>query len=625
MNYRNPDADPVNPFARRGAAIVCVILFILFGMATSPGFAEAFSPLPPGNIHLGGEIGRRIEATIDNNLLAVDVDKDFLQPFQERNSPDGYVGLGKFLESLARFTAYSKDARLRERLEHVVHAILKIQEADGYIGIMPPGQRIYTLWDVHEMSYLLNGLSAYAGLFDEADAKDAARRLADYLVGRLTETSGRPVGSPDLSQELCTLGLEQAMLRAYSVLGDARYLEFVRDTRRLPEWKLGMVCGRWGRIEGHAYAYLARCVAQLRLNAIEPDARLLEQSGQALAFLTQQDGLVITGTCSDHECWHDNQEGTLNLGETCATAYLIRWWDALLRLTGDARYGDLIERAAYNALFAAQSPDGRSIRYYTPFDGPRKYFEKDTYCCPNNFRRIVSELPGMIFYASDQGIAVNLYTPAEASLKMPDGLAVTVKQETDYPNGGRVRLVVTPEHAAAFSVLFRIPRWCQEARIAVNGTPWEGVATRGAFAAIEREWAPGDAAELTMAMPPRWVKGRKAQAGHVALMQGPQVFCLNRVRNRLAPEMELRFITIVPETLEGPFPDDSVRPGGQAWRVKGYKPGGWYPGPAPDLDLTLSEYPDPGGEAIYFRVPNPKLDTFAEDELEEPIPIAAAR
>ena len=168
--------------------------------------------------------------------------------------------------------------------------------------------------------------------------------------------------------------------------------------RKLPEWDARIVTGRHGQIEGHAYAHMCRCIAQLRLDRLQPDQRLLKPAHDVIDFLTGHDGLVITGTCGDHECWHDTQEGTINLGETCATAYLIRMLDELLRMEGKPLYGDLMERAIYNALFAAQSPDGRQIRYYSPFDGPREYFKGDTYCCPCNYRRIVAELPGMICY-----------------------------------------------------------------------------------------------------------------------------------------------------------------------------------------------------------------------------------
>ena len=86
-----------------------------------------------------------------------------------------------------------------------------------------------------------------------------------------------------------------------------------------------------------------------------------------------------------------------------------------------------MERTIYNGLFAAQSPDGRQIRYYSPFDGPRAYFDKDTYCCPNNYRRIVAELPAMVFYRAHGGVAVNLYESATATIGLPGDNKISVR------------------------------------------------------------------------------------------------------------------------------------------------------------------------------------------------------
>ena len=126
------------------------------------------------------------------------------------------------------------------------------------------------------------------------------------------------------------------------------------------------------------------------------------------------------------------------MSESCATAYLTRMLDRLLRAEGDSRYGDMMERAVYNALFAAQSPDGRQLRYFSPLEGKRVYFDRDTFCCPNNFRRIMAELPMMIYYRMGKGLAVNLYTASTAKMDLGDGLSLAVRQETDYPRGGDV-------------------------------------------------------------------------------------------------------------------------------------------------------------------------------------------
>jgi len=67
-------------------------------------------------------------------------------------------------------------------------------------------------------------------------------------------------------------------------------------------------------------------------------------------------GLLVTGSASQGEYFSYNQDGSGAIEESCVTAYLLRWIDSLMRLEGDMRYGDVMERMIYNALFGAQAP-----------------------------------------------------------------------------------------------------------------------------------------------------------------------------------------------------------------------------------------------------------------------------
>ncbi|MCL5096167.1 MAG: hypothetical protein M1608_01265, partial [Candidatus Omnitrophica bacterium] len=42
----------------------------------------AFASIDPARVKVGGEIGRRIDLTIQKNLLAIEVDNQFLAPFR---------------------------------------------------------------------------------------------------------------------------------------------------------------------------------------------------------------------------------------------------------------------------------------------------------------------------------------------------------------------------------------------------------------------------------------------------------------------------------------------------------------------------------------------------------------
>jgi len=112
-------------------------LFVLLyvGITINSIYAvEKFSPLNIDQVKIDGEIGRRIDITINNNALVLDADKDFLLPFKQRNRKGGYIGLGKFIDSLVRFAAYTKNEKVLKLKKHIVDETIKTQEEDGYIG-----------------------------------------------------------------------------------------------------------------------------------------------------------------------------------------------------------------------------------------------------------------------------------------------------------------------------------------------------------------------------------------------------------------------------------------------------------------------------------------------------------
>lgn len=592
-------------------AVIAAIMFV----AAASLAEERFSPINLDKIKLGGELGRRIDLTIEKNVKKLDIDGDFLKPFREKKAVSGgYVGLGKLIDSMVHFAVYTGDSKVLDLKNHLVSEFIKTQEPDGYMGMFAEGSRVWSPWDYHEAGYLIRGLTSDYEHFKEQKSLDAARRLAEYYVKRTSAQPDRIPGGPRRTQWMMTTGADSAFMALGEQLGDGRYLEFCRTIRKVPEWNTGIVTGRFGRIEGHAYAYMSRCLDQIAIYRHTPDPKLLSQSRRAFDFMIHGDGMVVTGTCGYSECWHDNQIGSTMLGETCTSVYLLEFLDALIGLDGDSLHGDLMERDIYNALFAAQSPDGRKIRYYTPTDGPRIYWPRDTYCCPCNFRRAVAELPSRAYYMADGGPVVNLYTASTANIKLADDLRVTLRQETDYPNSGKISLRIDPSRPAAFPLRMRIPAWATKAMITVNGQPIADAPRPGTFAAISRDWKAGDRVELDMPMRWRFVRGRKAQAGRVAVMRGPLVFCLSREANPQLANMRLGSIVIHPDTIEGPFPDDTIRPGGQSCRIKAVPPGG-HLGDNPGLSLTLREYPDPSGEATFFLIPNPNDKCIIDDEL----------
>jgi DUF1680 family protein len=295
----------------------------------------------------------------------------------------------------------------------------------------------------------------------------------------------------------------------------------------------------------------------------------------------------------------------------------MRWLDSLMRLEGDLRYGDIMERTIYNALFAAQEPDGRKIRYFTPFTGPRVYFDQDGFCCPGNFRRIMAELPQKVYYlCADKAIAVNLYTTSQTTVGLEKDLSVELSQATDYPNSGHVVFRVTPSKEAVFAIRLRIPRWCPSATVRINDKDPAAIARGANTYEIRRKWKAGDRVTLEMPMAWRFIKGHRLQEGKAALARGPVVYCLGTAQNEEILKKYPNFsgIVIDPALLGEPEPDRSIRPDGRRVTVKARveAPGAWSKG-APHLTLTFTEFIDPTGIVTYFHLLD--LNKAVEDEL----------
>ena len=587
--------------------------------------ALALKPLALGRVKLGGELGRRIDVTIENNLLKLDVAQGFLAPFREKTQPDlsgredslgfyadayrHYVGLGKLVDAAAKFAAYSDSKQILDFKDRLVRDTIDCQDAQGYIGFFTKTEdKMWRAWSGHEMSYIIQGLVSDWRLFDNPGALAAAERIAGYFMKRWSTMP------PKFNVWMCGTwgGLDCALVDLFLATGKKMYSDFLAVSMdvRTVDWPV-----EYPRFT-HLYASILHCISQCKLYEAAPAASLLKQSHRILRGLLEQDGLAINGSSGQYESFQNAQDGCGCAFETCSTAYIIRLLHYLLQFEGKSLYGDMMERAIYNALFSAQSPDGRRIRYFSPLEGRRSYFGLDTYCCPNNFRRIISELPTMAYYRSDDGLTVNLYSESEVRLELPSGLSVLAEQHTDYPTSGQVVIELHPSAPAEFALRLRIPRWCTTSvRVAVNGREWDSEAVVGAFLTIRRRWQDGDSVEIDMPMAWRFIAGRRQQRPLGAVMRGPTVFCLNLDRNEDLKQMELLHrLRIDPGSISAPVRDNSVRPNGLACTVRALNPFiEESPRGPTNTEIVLSEYPDPDCRATYFRLVDDKM--LVDDEL----------
>lgn len=148
-------ASPV--VARHASWAIVLVGFAVCCSGSAASAADRLIRVHPREVKIGGEIGRRIDVTVQNNLLKLKLEEDFLKPFRERKAKDGFTGLGMLLDAAVRLAAYTGDPRVLDLKRHLVQEILKTQEADGYIGMMAPNSRlwcfgIFTKWVTSSMA-----------------------------------------------------------------------------------------------------------------------------------------------------------------------------------------------------------------------------------------------------------------------------------------------------------------------------------------------------------------------------------------------------------------------------------------------------------------------------------------
>jgi DUF1680 family protein len=83
------------------------------------------------------------------------------------------------------------------------------------------------------------------------------------------------------------------------------------------------------------------------------------------------------------------------------------------------------------------------------------------------------------------------------------------------------------------AVRLRIPAWCKDFTVSVNGKAMTAAVDKG-YVVLPRKWADGDVVELVLAMPVEEVAADprvKEDVGKRAIQRGPVVYCLEEVDN----------------------------------------------------------------------------------------------
>lgn len=492
--------------------------------------------------------------------------------------------VAKWLEAVGYSLSIKRDSDLERQADEVIDLVGEAQQEDGYLNtyftIKEPGKRWTNLNDCHEL-YCAGHFIEAAVSYYEATGKrkllDIMCRMVDHIDSVFGPEEGKMRGY-DGHQEI-----ELALVKLYRLTGEERYLKlssfFINERGQQPnflkeQWdNLGSINFFTGQKEkldlkyyqshlpvreqevavGHAVRAVYMYTAMADLAAITGDATLREACERLWNNITNKQMYITGGIGSTHRgeafTFDYDLPNDSVYAETCASIGLIFFAQRMLRISPDARYGDVMERALYNNVLGSMAQDGKHYFYVNPLEvwpqacscNPDKHHVKSERqgwfgcaCCPPNVARLLTSLNQYIYTVHGDTLYTNLYIGSELTTKL-GGAEVTIQQESNYPWKGTVSMKINPAVEAEFGIALRIPSWSQGMEIRVNGEALNTAENiEQGYLVIRREWRAGDVIEMHDPMEAHRVYAHpnlRADAQKVTIQRGPLVYCLESIDN----------------------------------------------------------------------------------------------
>lgn len=504
-------------------------------------------------VQMKGLIGSRFEGSHTNRLQRQEEDH-LLWPFQEhcevgfyphKMQKPGIRGdwqgefMGTWLDAAILTYRNTNDSQLRNKIDQMVMAWIATQQPDGYLGTYDEADR-WKSWDIWIQAHDLIGLLSYfhltrAPLVLESAIRVADRVLQDFGPGkRGVRETGPHVG-------MASSAILEPIIWLYWETGNQAYLDFgkwlvdedweeengPKIVSTILKGKGVAECGNSKGIE--MLIDFAGLLELFRATAKEKYLKTIQLAWEDIVA----HHLYITGSASTGEFFPKDfvlrNDGVYMIGETCVSMGWIYLNLSLARLTGDAKYFDMVEQTLYNHLFGAQSPDGRNWVYYMGLrDSKRFRWHTDPECCPSRGVRAIAQLPTHAITLTNEGMAVNLYEDVIAQVQLPDQAVVGVSMKSAYPYNGAVRIELSTEGSHAFQLRLRLPGWCKSFSLAVNGQKVHDPLLEKGYICLVRTWQDADKIDLILEMPVQIVIDTLGNVNQAALTRGPIVYALDQ-------------------------------------------------------------------------------------------------
>jgi DUF1680 family protein len=447
--------------------------------------------------------------------------------------PDGFVpghSLGQYISGLARIGSSTGDPACHAKARQLLQGFGAAVEANSNPFAGPNSEK---LWPAYVLDKHIVGLIDACQLSGADQARALLPRVISGALPFISPVSRDRVGKKDPPYDE-TYVLPENLFTVRQITGEARFRElavkYLLDAEFFDPLSRGedVLPGR--HAYSHAIALSSAARAYLELGNDKYRTALVN----AWRFLDLQ--RFASGGFGPDEQFVEPHKGALydSLARTkdhfetpCGSYAAMKLARYLLRFTGDARYGDGLERVIYNALLAVKRPDTNgNFPYYSTYGtaAVKEFYPHKWPCCSGTLVQGVADYVLNVYFQGDDGIYVNLFVPSKV-LWSRNGQTIRLIQETPYPAGDSTVLRVETELPATFTVYVRVPGWLRDPpEILVNGRRLRSEARPGTFAAVHRTWSRDDRIEMHLPQDLRTEPIDELHPNTVAILRGPVLY-----------------------------------------------------------------------------------------------------
>ncbi len=446
---------------------------------------------------------------------------------------DGFVpghSLGQYISGLARIGGSTGDEACHSKVRELVRGFAAACDANANPFAGPNSEKV---WPAYVMDKHIIGLIDAYQLSGFEPARALLPRVITNALPFVSPESRDRIGKKDPPYDE-TYVLPENLFAVHEITGERRFRDLAVNYLLNQEYFDPLAAGEDVLPSKHAYSHAIALSSAGKAYFALHDGKYRKAMVNAWRFLDSQ--RYASGGFGPDEQFVTPGKGALfdSLGRTkdhfetpCGSYASMKLARYLIRATGEASYGDGLERIAYNALLAVKRPDSDGgYPYYSTYGAHavKEYYPHKWPCCSGTLVQGVADYVLGIYFRRSDSVYVNLFTPSEVTWFV-SRTPVKLVQETTFPVGEVTTITVQAQTPTEFSVGLRVPGWLPGSpEIRVNGIKQSVPAQPGTFAMLTRKWRSGDTIEMELRQGFRTEAIDGSHPDTVALMRGPLMY-----------------------------------------------------------------------------------------------------